>query len=100
MLAQRRELPTRFALLAFPAVALSTLAGCGSDAPPPPPDGAFVVTMIQPTIIDPNVHCDIAGHTTTVGDINDVQRKTVIADGEDFADVNCTVSGTGPFKVT
>jgi hypothetical protein len=85
----------RFAFLALSAAALATLAGC-SDPPLVIPDGAFTVSTIQ----DMPQLCMIAGHTAKIGDINDSQRKTVVANAEDGAIVSCAVSGTSDFTVT
>lgn len=85
----------RFAVLAFSAAALATLAGC-SDPVPQVADGAFWLATIQS---DP-LACKHAGHTAQVGAVDSLERKTVITDGQNKTKVQCEVLGAAaPFEV-
>jgi hypothetical protein len=85
----------RLALLAFPVLALAALSGC-SDPVPPTPQGAFSVSFSQP-----GAGCSIGSHNAAVGLVDDKNRTTIVVDGNDGADISCSVVGgtSGPFKV-
>ena len=75
-------------------VALVAVAGCG-DPVAPPPQAAYFVSFLHP-----GVDCEIASHQMKLGDVSAMDRKAVVADGYGGADISCTVSGSGAFKVS
>lgn len=85
----------RFALVAFSAAALATLAGC-SDPVPQSADGAFWVATTQANPLE----CQIAGFTAQVGAIDATERTTVVTDGTNGTSVQCEITGmAAPFNV-
>jgi hypothetical protein len=89
----------RFALAAFPVLALATLAGCGSSASSAPM-AAWSVEMIQS---DPQ-ECTIADNTEQIGAVTATDIGMTVVDGTVDAMMNtisvtCTVSGTSTYVV-
>lgn len=87
----------RFALAAFAAAALATLAGC-SNPIPVSPRGAFYLQTSQPP------GCSIFGNHVGVGDLSTTTVKERLLDGTNCkngvcASVDCTVAGTKTFSV-
>jgi hypothetical protein len=74
-------------------LAAPLLASC-SDPVPPTPRGAWTVSFI-----DPGIECQHAGHNAQVGEVTDRTKQTLLSNGQDDAEVECIVSGSGSFKV-
>jgi hypothetical protein len=89
----------RFARLAvavsLPVVALGALGTGCSDAVPPIPRGAYSVAFS-----DPGVECQVAGHGNAVGEVSDSTKQKLYSNGEDGAEVECSVVGSGSFNAT
>lgn len=86
----------RFTLAALSVVALPMLAAACSEPVPQTPDGAFFFQTIQ----DDPLKCQIAGQKAAVGIVDQNQKNTVILDGTNGTEVDCTVLGTAaPFEV-
>jgi len=81
-------------LTIIPFAAFALLGGC-SDPVPPTPQGAFQVNFA-----DSGATCNIASHRTEVGVVDSTKKTTVVVDGVEGADVQCKVSGAGPFTVS
>lgn len=82
-------------LACLPLVAFA--AGCG-DSVPPTPKGAWAVTFMDD---GPNGSqgCPITGHNAKVGEVTDTTKATLLQDGQEGADITCTVKGTSSFTV-
>ncbi|WP_437596934.1 hypothetical protein [Sorangium sp. So ce590] len=79
-----------------PVLGLLPLLGLGcSDPEAPIPRAAYSLNFV-----DPGINCNVSGHSETLGDITADQRVQMLADGEDGATVDCTVTGSGTFAVT
>ncbi|KYF64664.1 hypothetical protein BE11_49245 [Sorangium cellulosum] len=87
----------RLARLGFvPVLGFLPLLGFGcSDPAPPTPRGAFSMNFA-----DPGASCNAAGHLATLGDVTAAQRVRVLTDGEEGATIDCSVTGSGTFKVS
>lgn len=81
------------ALALLPLPALAFAAGC-SDPVPPSPNAAWSVSFI-----DPGLDCAIKGHNEQVGQVDSHKKPTVVTDGIDGAEVQCTVKGDGTYSV-
>ncbi len=78
-----------------PVLGLLPLLGFGcSDPAPPTPRGAFTLNFA-----DPGASCTIRGHRAYLGEVNEIEKTRVVADGESSAKVSCSVSGSGTFSV-
>jgi hypothetical protein len=75
-------------------IPLAIAAGSCSDPVPQTARGAWTVSWN-----DPGVDCNVAGHNTKVGDVDDSHKNTVVIDGEAGAEVQCSVTGSGTFTV-
>ncbi|WP_437574652.1 hypothetical protein [Sorangium sp. So ce887] len=79
-----------------PVLGLLPLLGLGcSDAEAPIPRGAYSLNFV-----DPGIDCNVSGHSEILGDVTADQKTRMLADGEEGATVDCSVTGSGTFAVT
>jgi hypothetical protein len=87
----------RFALAAFPVLALAALSGCGSSGSSTP-EAAWSVQMEQS-----DVACTIADNLRELGAVTDTDIEMTVMDGRtvgmNVASVVCSVAGTSTFSV-
>ncbi|WP_437955646.1 hypothetical protein WME76_29630 [Sorangium sp. So ce119] len=87
----------RLARLGFvPVLGFLPLLGFGcSDPAPPTPRGAFSMNFV-----DPGASCNAGNHSAMLGDVTAARRLRVLTDGEEGATIDCSVTGSGTFKVS
>ncbi|MEJ7727850.1 MAG: hypothetical protein WKG00_01400 [Polyangiaceae bacterium] len=86
----------RFARLVVPATVVLSVSGLGcSDPVPPTPQGAYAATFI-----DPGIDCNSAGHNITMGEVTPDTKDKLLKNGEDGAEISCSVTGSGSFDVS
>ncbi|WP_437808675.1 hypothetical protein [Sorangium sp. So ce1078] len=79
-----------------PVLGLLPLLGLGcSDPAPPTPRGGYSLNFVKP-----GASCNVSGHSEILGDVTAAQKTQVLADGEESASVDCSVSGSGSFDVS
>ena len=64
---------------------------------PQAPDAQGAVAV---TFVDPGEGCDYTGHSATIGEVTYDTKDRVIVDGEEGAEVSCSVTGEGTFAVS
>ncbi len=83
----------RFFAFALVAAAIPVLAAGCSDPVPETADAAWYVSTTQTST------CKIAGHQTSLGEVNATQKISVVTDGVMGNSVSCSVTGSGTFAV-
>ncbi len=74
------------------------LLGCG-DPVPPPAEAAATVSIGAPINPDPGSACSLPPHVTIFGAPPDATSSgDTLVDGDDGADVRCTVTGSGSYS--
>ncbi|EYF01829.1 hypothetical protein [Chondromyces apiculatus] len=80
-----------------PVLGVLSLLVCGcSDPVPPTPRGGFDVNWVD----SPVEECPIRSHRAQVGSPTATDPGTKLVDGEEGAEIECSVTGAGPFKVS
>ena len=80
-----------------PVLGVLSLLACGcSDPVPPTPRGGFDVHWVD----SPPEECPIRSHRAQVGSPTATEPGTKLVDGEEGAEIECAVTGAGPFKVS
>jgi hypothetical protein len=86
----------RFARLVVPATVVLSVSGLGcSDPVPPTPQGAYAAVFV-----DPGVDCDQAHHSIGIGEVTPDTKDKLIKNGEESAEISCSVTGSGSFDVS
>ncbi|AUX35577.1 MULTISPECIES: hypothetical protein [Sorangium] len=79
-----------------PVLGLLPLLGFGcSDPAPPTPRAAYSLNFVKP-----GASCNVGGHSEVLGEVTAARRLRVVADGDEGASVDCTVTGSGSFDVS
>ncbi|WP_437314454.1 hypothetical protein [Sorangium sp. So ce385] len=79
-----------------PVLGLLPLLGFGcSDPAPPTPRGAYSLNFVKP-----GASCNVGNHLEVLGEVSAARRLRMVADGEEGATVDCTVTGSGSFDVS
>ncbi|WP_437631208.1 hypothetical protein [Sorangium sp. So ce854] len=87
----------RLARLGFvPVLGFLPLLGFGcSDPAPPTPRGAYYMNFAKP-----GASCNASSHSEALGEVSESARSRVVTDGEEGAEIECSVTGSGTFKVS
>ncbi|XXX74033.1 hypothetical protein WMF30_40945 [Sorangium sp. So ce134] len=79
-----------------PVLGLLPLLGLAcSDPAPPTPRGAYSLNFVKP-----GASCNVNGHSEVLGEVTAARRLRVVADGDEGATVDCSVTGSGTFDVS
>lgn len=79
-----------------PVLGLLPLLGLAcSDPAPPTPRGAYSLNFVKP-----GADCNVSGHSEILGEVTAAEKNQVLADGEEGATVDCSVTGSGSFDVS
>lgn len=87
----------RLARLGFvPVLGLLPLLGFGcSDPSPPTPRGAYFMNFAKL-----GASCNAQSHSEALGEVSQASRLRVVTDGQESAEIDCSVTGSGTFKVS